>query len=249
MPLFGQLDIADHLPRAPSVAKLAVTADEFASEHCQVLSFTHEIDITRGFHVTPKALHPSIPSYCQVVFRQHPDSPVGAFTTAELRVNARAATHYLGYVIGAYTNSAKAAELLRARYGTPIVVGDVRVQRSYYGVRGTIRADDESVFDGMLERPHYISGNDVLYTPNLNLARVDGKPKLILQEMEYTIGKAERGKAVIQQFDAAAFGDARVVLRQALPATVTECLVRYASVRFLIDPDRPALAGTETLAA
>jgi hypothetical protein len=249
MPLFGKLAITDHLGRAPTVEKLATSAEEFAIERCTVLSFTHEIDITLGFDVTPKALHPSIPSYCQVIFRQHPDGPIGPFTTAELRVNARAGTHYLGYCIGAFTDSAKAVELLIARYGVPLVLADVKVERTYFGVRGTVVANGRAVFDGMLERPHYISGSDVLYTPNLNLAHVAGKPKLVLQEMEYTIGKAERGKPVIQQFDAAAFGDARVKLRQALPATVTDCLVRYTGVRFLIDPDMPALSGTETLAA
>ena len=249
MPIFGKLAIADHLGRAPTIAKLATAADEFAIERCAVLTFTNEIDITLGFDVTPKALHPSIPSYSQVIFRQHPDGPIGPFTTAELRINARAGTHYLGYCIGAYTDSAKAVELLKGRYGAPLTVADVKVERSYYGVRGCIVANGRAVFDALLERPHYISGSDVLYTPNLNLATYQGKPKLVLQEMEYTIGKAERGKAVLQQFDAAAFGDARVKLRQALPATITECLVRYTGVRFLIDPDVPALRGTETLAA
>jgi hypothetical protein len=249
MPLFGQLTLADHLKGAAPVAKLAVTADEFAVERCQVLAFTHEIDISEGFKVTPKALHPSIPSYCQVVFRQHPDGPAGAFTIAEMRVNARAGTHYLGYVTRSFTDNARAAELFRQRYGAPMTFANVRLQRTYYGVRGSVALDGEVLFDALLERPHYISGSDVLYTPNLNLAFVDGQPKLVLQEMEYTIGKAERGKAVIQRFDAGAFGDERVKLRQALPATVTESLVRYTSVRFLIDPERPAISGTETLAA
>ena len=88
MPLFGQLDLAAHASRAPSVTKLLTDAEGFFVEHVDVLAFTYEIDIQRGFGVTPKALHPSIPSYCQLVVRRHRDSPLGAFNVAELRINA-----------------------------------------------------------------------------------------------------------------------------------------------------------------
>jgi hypothetical protein len=249
MPIFGQLDVTEHLPRAPRVAKLATATDEFAVDKCTVLSFTWEIDIEQGFRVTPKALHPSIPSYCQVIFRAHPDSPLGAFTTAELRVNARAGTNYLGYCIGTLTDSPRAAEYLRTRYGVHVREADVRVRRMYHGLRGSVQFDDRTLFDALLERPHYISGSDVLYTPNLNLAHVDGVPKLVHQEMEYTLGKAERGRTVLTAFDAEGFGDGRVVLRQPLPATATEASIRYTAVHYLLDPDKPALAGTEVLAA
>src|SRR5262245_31889972 len=162
MPIFGKLAITDHLARATSLDKLATAADEYAVERCTVLTFTNEIDITLGFDVTPKALHPSIPSYCQVIFRYHPDSPVGAFTTAELRVNARAGTHYLGYCLGSFTDSGKAVELLKGRYGAPLSLADVKLERTYYGVRGSVVANGRTLFDGLLERPHYISGSDVL---------------------------------------------------------------------------------------
>jgi len=249
MPLFGQLDIDDHLADAPEVDALAAAADEFVADKCQILSFTHEIDIEQGFKVTPKALHPSIPSYCQVIVRAHPDSRFGPFTVAELRVNTRAGTNYLGYCIGAFTDNARAADWMRRGYGVHVRQADVRLRRMYHGVEGRVSLDGRIVFDAFLERPHYISGSDVLYTPNLNLARVHGTARLVHQEMEYTLGKAERGRAVLKAFDAAAFGDARVVLRQALPATVTDASIRYTAVRYLIDPEQAAMFGTEELAA
>jgi Acetoacetate decarboxylase (ADC) len=249
MPIFGQLVSADHLPRAADVTALFTDADAFAVDGVEILAFTYEIDIERGFAVTPKALHPSIPSYCQIVLRRHPDSPVGPFTVGELRINTRAGTNYLGYCVGAFTDSEAACALFRERYGAPMQLADVVLDTRYYGVVGRIRRGAETIFDGLLERPHYISGSDVLYTPNLNLARVDGKPMLVHQEMEYVIGRAQRGQAVLRQFDAAAFGDARVVLRQPLPATVIQAKVNYTGVRYLVDPERPALAGTTTVGA
>jgi hypothetical protein len=249
MPLFGQLDPAQHLAHAPEVDSVLAESEGFSVDDVDILAFTYEIDIQQGFAVTPKALHPSIPSYCQIVIRRHPDSPFGAFNVAELRVNARAGTHYLAYCIGAFTDNADALEFFRSRYGAPMQRGDVLLDVRYYGVVGRVESAGATVFEALLERPHYISGSDVLYTPNLNLARIGNETKLVHQEMEYTIGRAQRGDAVLTTFDAAAFGDARVVLRQPLPATVVQAKVTYTGVRYLIDPLRPAMVGTQTVAA
>jgi len=249
MPLFGKLDTADHLPRSAQVTDLFTDAEAFSVDNVDILAFTYEIDIQQGFGVTPKALHPSIPSYCQLVIRRHRESPLGAFNVAELRINARAGTHYLAYCVGAFTDSEKACRFFRDRYGAPMQLADVRLDPRYYGVVGSVEFEGAKILDGTLERPHYISGNDVLYTPNLNLARVGNETKLVHQEMEYVIGRAQRGETVLKAFDAAAFGDARVVLRQPLPATIIQTKVTYTGVHYLVDPEKPAMAGTETVAA
>ncbi len=249
MPLFGQLDPADHVARAPTITKLLSDAESFSVDDVDVLAFTYEIDIQRGFRVTPKALHPSIPSYCQLVLRKHRDGPFGPFTVAELRVNARAGTHYLAYCVGAFTDSDDALRFFRDRYGVPMQRAEVTLESRYYGVVGRVVHGADVVLDALLEKPHYISGNDVLYTPNLNLARIGNETKLVHQEMEYVIGKAQRGATKLKTFDAAAFGDERVVLRQPLPATFVQAKITYTGVRYLIDPQRPAMVGTETVAA
>ena len=249
MPLFGQLDTADHLARSPQVKELFTDAETFSVDNVDVLAFTYEIDIERGFGVTPKALHPSIPSYCQIVIRRHHDSPLGAFNVAELRINARAGTHYLAYCVGAFTDSDKARRFFRDRFGAPMQLADVTLDTRYYGIVGRVEFDGALILDAILERPHYISGSDVLYTPNLNLARVGNETKLVHQEMEYVIGRAQRGETVLKAFDAAAFGDVRVVLRQPLPATIVQTKITYTGVRYLVDSERPAMFGTETVAA
>lgn len=249
MPLFGQLDTAEHLARSAHVKELFTDAETFSIDNVDILAFTYEIDIERGFGVTPKALHPSIPSYCQIVLRRHRDGPLGAFNVAELRINARAGTHYLAYCVGAFCDSEKACAFFRDRYGAPMQLAQVTLDTRYYGVVGQVEFDGTTIFDAILERAHYISGNDVLYTPNLNLAHVGNETKLVHQEMEYVIGKAQRGTTVLKTFDAAAFGDPRVVLRQPLPATTIQTKVTYTGVRYLVDPERPAMFGTETVAA
>ena len=127
MPLYGQLDIANHVGRANAVTSLLTDAESFSVENVDILAFTYEIDIQRGFAATPKALHPSIPSYCQIVVRKHRDSPLGAFNVAELRVNARAGTHYLAYCIGSFADSDAAVTFFRDRYGAPMQRADVQL--------------------------------------------------------------------------------------------------------------------------
>jgi hypothetical protein len=249
MPLFGQLDTAAHVGRASTVTALMTEGDAFSIDDVDVLAFTYEIDIQRGFGTTPKALHPSIPSYCQIVVRRHRDGPFGPFKVAELRVNARAGTHYLAYCVGAFTDNDAAVKFFRDRYGAPMQRADVELDVRYYGVVGSVVVGSKVAFDAVLEKPHYISGSDVLYTPNLNLARVGNETKLVHQEMEYTISRAQRGIAALKAFDAATFGDPNVIVKQPLPATIVQAKVTYTGVRFLIDPERPAMIGTETVAA
>jgi hypothetical protein len=249
MPLFGQLDTSARIDRASTVTTPMTDAESFSVDDVDVLAFTYEIDIQRGFATTPKALHPSIPSYCQIVLRRHKTGPFGAFNVAELRINARAGTHYLAYCVGAFADNDAAVKFFRDRYGAPMQRADVVLEPRYYGVVGTVVIGNHVAFDAVLEKPHYISGSDVLYTPNLNLARVGNATKLVHQEMEYTIGKAQRGAVALKGFDAAAFGDPNVILRQPLPATFVQAKVTYTGVRFLIDPERPAMVGTETIAA
>jgi hypothetical protein len=260
MPIFGKLETTEHAASAPTITRLMSQDDEFSVEDVSILAFTAEIDIEKGFLVTPKALHPSLPSYCQIVVRRHPEgAPFGAFTFAELRVNTRAGTNYVGYCVGAFTDNPGAAEFFASRYGVHVRQADVRLERSYFGIDGRVDVDGETVFHGRLQKPHFISGSDVLYTPDVHLARVpaalagteggDDVLRLVHQEMEYTIGRAERGDPVIDTFDAAAFGDGRLVLRHDLPATLTESKVTYTAARYLIDPDQAAMTGTRSLAA
>jgi hypothetical protein len=49
----------------------------------------------------------------------------------------------------------------------------------------------------------------------------------------------------VQRFDAAAFGDARIELTNPLPATWTRGPFEMRPVRWVMDPDRPAVVGAK----
>ena len=244
MPLFGLLDTQAALTGAVEVQSLFSSADEFQVDDADVLTLTYEIDIDEGRKAVPVALHPSVPSYAQIVVRQLRGGPWGPCTMAELRVNARAATNYLGYCVGAIVDGEACLRALRERYGVRAVAGDVRLERRYYGVFATAAVAGHTCLDAEVTGLLPINGQDVLFTPNLNLALVAGAPRLVHQEMEYTIRSAQRGVTKLKTLIAASFGEHRVQVRRPLPPTLVTADVRYLAVGYLVDPDRPALVGT-----
>jgi hypothetical protein len=182
------------------------------------------------------------------VVRRHDDSPFGRFTTAELRLHARATNHYVGYVMGGYTDNADACAWLRDAYGAPLAVAEtVSLTKRHYGVEAKVSAGGRSVLEAVIETPGYISGADVLYVQNSNLARLDGAPALIAEEFEYAIKEARRGTARFSALDLPAFGAPTLTRSNLLPATWTAGAWSYMPVRFTIDPNRPAASGTRKI--
>lgn len=249
MPIFGELESASRAERCATITRLADDSDAFAAQDVDILTFTQEVDTTSAFTVIPKALHPSLPPYVQVIFRCHPDSRFGPMITAEVNVRARSTIHQVGYTVASFTDNANATAWLREQYGFPTQTAELTCEKRYTGVDARIDVHGESRFAGQLQSPHYISPTDVLFTPTLNLAHLDGELKLVQQELEYTLERAERGQPRIDTFDAAALGEPALRLANPLPATwVRAKEVKYENVRFLVDPEVPAMQSTTDLA-
>jgi hypothetical protein len=241
MPIFGGFrpDGAD-LVEVKQLARDRIDIDD-----AQTATFTFEVLSEPAIAALPTALHPPFPTYCSMVVRRHGDGPYGPFTTAELRLHARATNHYVGYVMGGFTDNERACAWLRNAYGAPFeVAGTVSLKKRHYGFEALVVAGGKRVFDALIDTPGFISGSDVLYVQNSNLARLDGAPILIAEEFEYAIKEARRGTPAFRALDLAAFGAPTLELSNYLPATWTSATWSYMPVRFTIDPTRPAAAGT-----
>lgn len=246
MPLYGELQTAGLEP--PKIDALATENDAW-SAGAEILTFTHEIDTQRGFKTLPAALHPSLPPYVQIVFRKIDGGPFGPFKSAEVNVRGRSTIHQVGFTVAAYADSSAAVDWLRDRYGQPARVADIRFDRRYYGVECGIELDRECAFRGRMEHLHYISPADVLFTHSMTLARLpDERVRLVQVELEYELERAERGTARIDTFDADVIGEPNLVLRNALPPTLVQAReLAFRGVRYLVDPDLPAMQGTERI--
>jgi hypothetical protein len=151
--------------------------------------------------------------------------------------------HQGGFTLGGFCDSEPAIAYLRDYYGWPLAAGQISIQRKHYAVLGRVTVGDRTVFEGWLEKAESIAPGDLLYPVSLHLALLDGEPRLIQAEPLYAPERAERGTPRVQRFDAAAFGDARVALTNALPATWIRGPFEMRPVRWVMDPERPAVTG------
>jgi hypothetical protein len=241
MPIFG-----GNKPSADGLIEIGELAvDRVEVEAAQTATFTFEVLSEAAIAALPAALHPPFPTYCSLVVRRHDDSPFGPFTTAELRLHARATNHYVGYSLGGFTDNDAACAWLRDAYGAPIAMAErVSLVRRHYGVEAVVGEGGRNLLEAVIETPGYISGADVLYVQNSNLASLGGVPALVAEEFEYQIKEARRGTSRFAALDLTAFGAPTLTLSNHLPATWTTGSWSYMPVRFTIDPNRPAGVGT-----
>jgi hypothetical protein len=247
MPYFGTLDVAPLLASAPVMDNFDAEAWEIAG--VETLQATFEIDDARMVSLLPKALHPTIPPIVIFTVARYPDSPVGPFTMAMVRLGCRAAALPRGYLLRAYIDSAAACEALSRNWGFACRQGNVRLQRYHDRITGSVSVDGADVLRVSLIDPEPVSGGDIQYVANMHLARTaeDAGGVLVQVDPEYRFHKAERGRPEVSAFDRAAWAAEGVDPVWPIVASYTLCDTGFPRIRYVLDPEKPAMAGTRKL--
>jgi hypothetical protein len=252
MPLSGTRDVAPLLAGAPLLEGLGTEPCEL--RRAEILQFMFEIDSSALLTPLPKALHPTLPSTVTFLVWRCPEGPGGPFTLAQVRIGCRAGVRPRGFPTASYCDCGAepaAAEPLRRRWGFECRPGSVRLRHLHDRVVATVQRDGSEILHVELVDPQPISGADIQYTANMNLARVprDGGevPRLVQVDPEYTIHRAERGRPSIVSFDAAAWEAEGVRPVYPVAATFAVCDITLPRLRYIMDPELPAMQGTETV--
>lgn len=246
MVLIGTRDIASLLEHAPTVDNLDAEAWENAG--VELLHLRYEIDDRNREALLPRALHPTIPATAIFTAARYPDSPVGPFMLAQVRIGCRSAALPRGFLLRAYTDSPAAADALARRWGYACDVGDVKIARYHDRIVATVAAGGAEILRMSLIDPEPISGGDVQYVANMNLARgADGEPILVQVDPEYRFHRAERGRADIATFDRAAWRAEGVDPVYPIIASFTQCDTGFPAIRFVLDPNKSAIEGTRKI--
>jgi hypothetical protein len=248
VPTFGLLDAASveaRLPRMPGW-----DTEAWDLPRAEILQLAWEVPpATRS--LLPRAMHPAVPSYATFLVTRYPESPVGPFLLAQLRLMGRAGAHPRGFVLGAVASTPEAASALRARWGMPAEAGGVTLRRHHDRVMATVTRDGAPILDVALVNPELISGGDVQYIHSVTLARVmeEGRPVPYLVQVDphYTLQKAERGRPQAARFDAAAWNAETLRLDFPIAATVTICDTDLPQIRFVMHPETPVVRGTRRI--
>ncbi len=246
MPLFGTRDVTPLIADAPLMDNL--DAEPWRIERAEILHLAYEIDDRDRQGLLPKALHPTIPSAMTLVVTRYPDSPVGPFLLAQARISCRAAALPRGFLLQAYSDSAVACDTLGKLWGYRCSVADVKLSRYHDRITAAVTANGVDILRASLVDPEPISGGDIQYVANMNLARVQGGDPLLVQvDPEYAFHRAERGRAELPAFDRAAWCADGVEPVYPMIASFAEADTGFPAIRFVLDPDRPAVVGTRRL--
>ena len=241
MPVFGELELETIAGGLPAMKDLDTEAWELPK--AEILQLACEVaDGTRV--LLPRALHPAIPEYVTFVVTRYPESPVGPFSLAQVRLMARAGVHPRGYVLGAVASSPGAVAALRERWGYPAVAGDITLRRYHDRVAAMVRREGQAILELALVDPEIVSGGDLQYIHAITLARVDGAAQLIQVDPHYTLHQASRGRADVTRFEPAAWNAALVELTTPISASASTCDTDLPRIRFVMDPETPVVRGT-----
>lgn len=247
MPLFGTLDVKARGADAPRVAALA--SADWSLPGAEVLHLLFETEDAGNLALLPPALHPTIPPTCHLVVMRAPESPVGRFVLAQLRVGCRAGAFQRGLVTRAFCDSARATAALRDGFGFDVRTAEVKLARRHDEMSARVTEDGRCVLACALADPVAIGPDDVRYVDALNLAWVPrgGEPALRLVQVDarQTLHTADRGRPTIATFDAAAWAAPGLVPDYGVAASFCTADVVLPRVRFLVDPEKPAFRGTE----
>lgn len=251
MPLFGTLDLDAALADAPVVDGL--NPDPWELPGAETLQVSYEVAEGPALAVTPPGLHPSIPPYATFSVCRFPESPVGPFTLAMVRLVVRAGIRPRGLLMKAFTDSPAAADGLRRGWGYDVSVADVSLSRRHDRITGSVLIDGVVAMEAILDDPEPVAGSDLELFDNLHLVTMagdgaePGEPLIVQVDPGYTFDTADRGGARLEHFDAAALDIVGIEPVYAVVAVACRADMTLAPPRFVIDPTRPAVQGTRRL--
>ena len=131
---------------------------------------------------------------------------------------------------------------------------DVKLDiRHHDRVVGRVTAGGRPVLECELIDRDVIAGNDIQYIASMHMARnkEDGKLVLVQVDPDFTFSKAERGKPRINLLDNDGLQRRQQLrcLGNPISATFTTADVTLPKIRYICDPELPAMQGTTKVAA
>jgi hypothetical protein len=249
-PRFGVLDVKSRAAWAPFIDGYGT--EPWLLKQAKILNLVHEIDDLSADHLIPPAMHPVIPAYATLTVIAYPESPVGGFSIAEVRVMGRGGVRPRGFVLRSFVDNENARRELAARWGYPVAPGEIHLTQRHDRVQARVTAEGGTALEFELLDRDPISGADIQYIASMHLARnrQDDKAVLVQCDPEYVFAKAERGRPKLIACDPAAWRtDGYLNFTNPISATFTTCDVTLPKLRYVVDPTRPAMQGTTKIAA
>ncbi|MDB5108519.1 MAG: hypothetical protein JWM69_1460, partial [Candidatus Binatus sp.] len=166
-PRFGKLDLATWAKSAPAIN--GYKTEPWVLKGAQILTLNIEIDDDAADALIPATMHPSIPEYGIFCATHYPESPVGPFSIAEIRVSGRTGVRPRGFTLRSFCNNEDARRELASRWGYPTAPGDVKLEIRHDRVVARANSNGKPVLEFELLDRDTISGNDIQYIASMHL--------------------------------------------------------------------------------
>jgi hypothetical protein len=213
----------------------------------EIVQVHYEIDARDLEAPLPPALHPTVPPHISLVAWRASDGPLGAFSLVQLRVGCRSGIRQRGFVLGAVTDAAGAAEALASRWGYPCASGAIEIDRGYDRTRVQVTIGAEPVLDVSLLDPLALAPDDVQFIASMHLAHTPRGLRLVQVDPDIALTRVERSRPDLACFVAGAWHADGVVPRWPISASVAIGRVTLPALRYVCRPDVMAFEGTERL--
>ncbi len=246
--ILGTAEAEARAGSAPTMPDLAT--DALTLEGVEILQVLYEIGTGGVAELLPPALHPTVPGVVTWLVYVCPASPWGAFRLAQTRIQCRSGTRPRGWLVSGVVDNEEAKAALTERWGFSLQSGAIDFRRGYDGVDVTVEsAAGDPILEIGLREPTLLPPGVVQFVSSIHPAHTPNGYRLVQVDPAHAVDRAERGEPLINQFDATAWGDARI--EPAYPISATICLadVTLPRLRFLCRPGELAFTGTEVLPA
>jgi hypothetical protein len=252
MPIFGTMDVDAGADRRPLVKDFA--SQSWMLPGVEYVQVAYEVAHRPALELTPPSLHPSVPPYATFSVMRCPDSPLGPFTLAQVRLVVRAGIRPRALLFKAYCSSEPVAAALAEGWGYHIAVADVRFAFRHDSVRGSVHVGAKTVLEIEAADGEPVGGDDLTLLDNLHLIRLieGGEPeRLMIVQVDpiWTVSTTDRGRPVLRTFDGDAFGTGgKLVVTSPVTSITCRADVELPRPRFVLDPKAPALQSSRKLA-
>ena len=243
--LSGATPLTTLVPELPEIRAFDVAPVSLPD--MEMLHWSFEVAAGDVAAMYPPALHPTLPPMAMFVAWSVPESPWGPFRLAQLRLSCRSGARPRGFLVGAVIDNAAAGGALAEHWGLAARVGRVGIERQYYAAAVEVELDGSPVLALRGDDPDLLRPSDIQFFATMHAARTPAGPRLVQFDPVLEITRAERYAPVLDEFDAAAWG--QPLLRPSYPVMAFGAggggtLPR---LRFATRTDVSAFEGTERL--
>ena len=237
-----------------ALARGAATLADFATAPekllgVETLQVVFELARADADALLPPGLHPTRPPVVTWLVQRAFQSPWGPFALAQCRIECRSGLRPRGFLRAGVIDNEAAGAALASRWGYALGLGEPRIARSYDEIRARVSLADGAILELALRDPMPLRSADASYSASVHLAHTPRGLRLVQVDPDFDVERAERGRPIVDRFDAEAWRSAGAVPSSPISGSFAISDVTLPALRYVSRPDVPAFLGTERVDA